>query len=503
MPKPTDTVSALPERTERAAVTIFLITVCMSLLDISMVKIAMPAIQNTLDLSPTAATLVLAGPSLASGLALIPAGRLGDIFGRRRLFLLGLWLFVITAAACAAAPNATVLVTGRLIHGLAGGLLAPQTMGMIQSMFHGSRRGKVFGYFGATVSLSAATGPLVGGALLQVFGPDPGWRLALAATAPVALAAIAAGHRVLPADPPRAASHRMDLVGTMLLCLGVVFVLRPIMQMSSAREEPWWWMLGLGLFVLGLFAWWERRVDTRGGEPVITMSLLRVRSFCVGALIATVFFAGFTSTVVVMLLYLQQGLNYTALQTAFAMLAFSLGSTASSIASGPLADRHGGRLVVVGGTISAVAVAAVAVTGYVWAGPHAALVLAVPLLVAGVGCGLLITANQTRSLQEVRHTDGGAAGGVLETSQRITTGLGTAATTSLYFHAAGGSQGFHGAIGFGLAVPVCLMIAATLIGLADLRRPGPPSDRRAPARDAGRRCRTPTGATPPRVSPAG
>ncbi|MBB5166999.1 MFS transporter [Mycobacterium sp. AZCC_0083] len=477
MPKPTDTLPAIPERTQRVAVTIFLVTVCMSLLDVSMVKIALPAIQETLHLSPTAATLVLAGPSLASGLALIPAGRLGDVFGRRRLFLLGLWLFAITAVACAAAPNATVLVIGRLIHGLAGGLLAPQTMGMIQRMFHGRRRSKVFGYFGATVSLSAATGPVLGGVLLQAYGPDLGWRLALAATAPVALAAIAAGHRVLPPDPPRAASHRLDLAGTTLLCVGVLLILQPIMQMSSARERPRWWMLGLGLLCLGLFAWWERRLDARGGEPVIPMSLLRVRSFCVGALIATVFFAGFTSTVVVMLLYLQQGLNYTALQTAFAMLVFSLGATGASVVSGSLADRHGRWLVVIGGAIAVVAVTAVAVTGYWWSGAHAAVVLEAPLLVAGIGCGLLITANQTRSLQEVRHTDGGAAAGVLETSQRITTGLGTAATTSLYFFAAGSTHDFHGAIGYGLAVPILLFAAATLIGLTDLRRPRPTTAR--------------------------
>ena len=469
-PNPANSLSALPERTQRVAVSIFMVTVCMSLLDISMVKITLPAMQATLDLSPTAATLIIAGPSLVSGLALIPAGRLGDIFGRRRLFLLGLWLFAITAVACALAPNPTVLVVGRLLHGLAGGLLAPQSMGMIQSMFSGPRRGKVFGYFGATVSLSAATGPLLGGALLYAYGPDLGWRLAIGATAPVALAAIVATRRVLPPDPPRTAAHRMDLTGTALLCLGVLFVLRPIMQMSSTREQPQWWMLGLGVLWLALFVWWERRLDARGAEPVIAMSLLRVRSFCVGALIGTVFFAGFTGTVVVMLLYMQQGLGYTAFQTALAMLIFSLGSTAASVASGRLADRHGRWLVVIGGAVATVAVVAVALTGFLWTGAYAALVLAAPLLVAGIGCGLLITANQTRSLREVHHTDGGAAGGVLETGQRITTGLGTAATTSLYFHAAGSANDFHGAIGYGLAVPILFITAATLIGVTDLRR---------------------------------
>jgi MFS family permease len=484
MPKPTDTMSAIPERTQRVAVTIFLVTVCVSLLDVSMVKISLPAMQETLHLTPIATTLVIAGPSLVSGLAMIPAGRLGDIYGRRRLFLLGLWLFAITAVVCAAAPNPTVLVTGRVIHGLAGGLLAPQTMGMIQSMFHGPQRGKVFGYFGATVSLSTATGPLIGGALLHVYGPQLGWRLALAATAPVALAALAAGQRVLPPDPPRTASHRLDLVGTTLLGLGFLCILQPIMQMSSTREQPRWWMLGLGVLWLALFVRWERRLDARGGEPVITMSLLRVRSFSVGVLISTVFFAGFTSTVVVMIMYLQQGLKYTALQSAFAMLIFSLGSTGGSVVSGRLADRHGRWIVVIGGTVAAVAVTAVAVTAYLWTGAYPALVLAAPLLVAGIGCGLFITANQTLSLQEVRHTDGGGAAGVYETSQRITTALGVATATSLFFHAAGSTHDFHGAIGYGLAAPILLFATATLIGLTEVLRSGPTTAQPTPTHDA-------------------
>jgi MFS family permease len=198
-----------------------------------------------------------------------------------------------------------------------------------------------------------------------------------------------------------------------------------------------------------------------------------------------VFFAGFTSTVVVMIMYLQQGLKYTALQAAFAMLIFSLGSTVGSVVSGRRADRSGRWILVIGGTVATVAVTAVAVTAHLWTGAYPALVIAAPLLVAGIGCGLFITANQTLSLKEVRHTDGGAATGVYETSQRITTALGVATATSLYFYAAGSTGDFHGAIGYGLAAPIFLFAAATLIGVIDLRRPRPTTAHPIPVRDPG------------------
>jgi MFS family permease len=474
MPKLTDTQKPAPADTHHAAVAIFLTTVCVSLIDISVVKIALPAMKETLSLTPTSTTLVIAGPSLISGLALIPCGRLGDMYGRRRLFLVGLWLFALTGAACAGAPNTEVLVIGRLLHGLAGGLLAPQTMGMIQRLFDGRRRSQVFGYFGATAGASTAVGPLLGGILLQAFGPQLGWRLALAGTVPVALAVLAVGHRVLPNDPPRTAAHGLDLIGTALLALGMVCVLQPIMEVSSTRAQPRWWLIAVGVLSLLLFCWWERRLDSRGGEPLVPMSLLRVRSFSVGAVIATVFFAGFTSTVLVLILFLQQGLGYSALESALVTMIFTTGSTVASVISGRLAHQSGRRIVVIGGAVATIGVLVVALTAALYSTDHAVLALGVPLFVAGAGCGMLITANQTVSVREVRRADGGIAAGVYESGQRITTAIGTAIATSLFFHAAGSTHDYRLAIGYGLGAPILLLGAATLISLADALCPGTP-----------------------------
>ncbi|MDT5194272.1 MAG: hypothetical protein QOH20_1026, partial [Mycobacterium sp.] len=168
-----------------------------------------------------------------------------------------------------------------------------------------------------------------------------------------------------------------------------------------------------------------------------------------------------------------------------AMLIFSLGSTVGSLVSGRRADRSGRWILVIGGTVATVAVTAVAVTAYLWTGAYPALAIAAPLLVAGIGCGLFITAYQSLSLKEVRHTDGGAATGVYETSQRITTALGVATATSLYFYAAGSTDDFHGAIGYGLAAPILLFATATLIGLTEVFRSGPTTAQPTPTHEAG------------------
>jgi MFS family permease len=430
-----------PEHTvvtrRRQALAVCLITIFMTLLDMSIVNLTLPQIERSLHLSPADTTLMLAGNALVFGLFLVPSGRLGDMYGRRRLLLIGLWLFAATAVACAVAPVAWVMVASRLIRGAASGLIAPQGMGIVQRMVDGPRRGRVFGYLGAIVGMSTAIGPLLSGALIELFGADAGWRLAFWVTVPVVLVALFMGYRSLPADPPRGQSHRLDVVGTVLLTVALVFVMLPILQMSGRGSHPRWWLLGVGAVLLVLFAVWERWVDRRGGEPVISMSLLRVRTFTAGTIVVTAFFAGFASVFVVMAMFLQQGLKYSALHAAILMLIFTAGSALAAIVGGRLAYRYGQWLVPVGAVVAAIGVGSMAVVAHGVQASNAASALAVPLFVGGIGSGLFISSNQFRSLQNVRHRHGGVAYGVYETAQRISTAVGTAIATALYFHAIG------------------------------------------------------------------
>jgi EmrB/QacA subfamily drug resistance transporter len=456
----------------RDALVICLVAGFMTLLDVSIVNVALPSMEHSLHLSAANVSWAVAGYALTFGLTLVPAGRLGDEYGRRRLFLIGLSLFAITAVVCGAAPNATVLVVGRLCRGVAAGLLAPQVIGLMQQMYTGQRRGKTFGYYGATVGLSTAIGPLLGGVILQAFGVAEGWRFVFYLSIPVVVITLAFAFRVLPADRQGGEHHKVDFVGALLLGLGVLAIMLPLLQASGAKARPRLWLFAVGAAWLVLFLLWERRLDSRGGHPLVNRKLLTVRSYAVGAMIAAAFYSGFTGIFLVIMMFLQQGLRYSALQAALSTLIFTVGSAVSAIISGRIVHRVGRRTVVVGSAVATLGLAVVALLARDWTGPDTALVLAPALLVAGCGCGFVISANQMLTLREITRANAGVAAGVYETGQRIGTALGTALASALFFGELARTHGnYHAAVGLGLASPAALVGVAFLISLVDILRP--------------------------------
>jgi EmrB/QacA subfamily drug resistance transporter len=471
--KSTERLSQNVDPGRGSALLICLVAGFMTLLDVSIVNVALPSMEHSLDMSTTDVTWAVAGYALTFGLTLVPAGRLGDVYGRRKQFLTGLALFAVTAVICGAAPNATVLVVGRLCRGVAAGLLAPQVIGLMQQMYTGPRRGKAFGYYGATVGLSTAIGPLLGGIVLRAFGVAEGWRYVFYLSIPVVLVTLAFGYKVLPADQRGGLRHTLDLVGALLFGLGVLTVMLPLLQATGVDARPRFWLFAVGAVLLVAFAFREQRLSSRGGHPLVDLKLFAIRSFSVGTMVAAAFFSGFTSIFLVITLFFQQGLDYSALQAALSILIFTVGSTGSAIIGGRIVHRVGRRPVLIGSAAATLGLTALALLAHSWTGPNAALVLAAPLLVAGCGCGFVIAANQTLTLRGItRHA--GVAAGVYETGQRIGTALGTALAGALFFGELARTGGdYHAAAGLGLTSSAVLVGIAFLITLVDILRPVP------------------------------
>nr|WP_264159751.1 MFS transporter [Actinomadura montaniterrae] len=441
----------------------------MTLLDVSVVNVALPSVQAGLRTSPAQLSWVVAGYTLAFGLALVPAGRLGDGFGRRRVFLLGLAAFTLVSAVCGLSASGGWLVGARLGQGAAGGLLTPQIIGLMQQLFRGRERGTAAGFYGSMVAAATAVGPLIGGSLIQIAGSAGGWRWVFFVNLPIGVVTFALGVRLLPRDRGRERGARLDLVGVVLLGAGITAVILPLIQAEGAGRSVPWTRVGLGVVLLACFVAWERDYGRRKGTPLVDLHLLHHRPYAIGAIIGVVYFAGYTGLVFVLSLYFQQGLGYSALAAGAAGAPFSIGSSASAALSGRVTYRFGRPLVVAGTLTVVLALTAVGLLIRLDGGTWTWAVLAGPLLIAGVGSGMVIGPNLTLALQHVPPAQGGTTAAVLQTGQRLGSAFGLAVVASTFLGALATShRDFSLAAGRGVFASVALVGAALLAAVADV-----------------------------------
>ncbi|MFM6849319.1 MAG: MFS transporter [Terrabacter sp.] len=462
-----------PDPRRWKALWVCLVAGFMTLLDVSIVNVALPSIQSGVDATPSDLQWVVSGYALAFGLTLVPSGRIGDALGRRTVFVVGVVLFGLSSLACGLAPSAGLLVVARLVQGAAGGILNPQVSGLIQQLFRGAERGRAFGLLGATIGISTAVGPVVGGVLLDALGPDAGWRWIFFVNLPVAAAAVALAMRWLPEPPVRARGRGIDVdpVGVLLLGAGVLGILLPVVESGRGGSTVPWWVGVVGAVFVAAFLAWERRYTSLGREPLVDLSLFRVRGYPSGATVGTIYFGGFTGIFFVLTLHVQQQLHYSPLLAGLTVTPFALGSAVTSALGGRLVSRHGRLLVTTGLVVVLVGVIAVDVTVAAADGPDLGWRLAAPLLVAGIGSGLVISPNITLAVDGVPVDRAGTAGGLLQTGQRIGTAMGIALVGAVFYAGAAGSGGpdASGALKV-CAVLVTVALAASAVDLRNRRR---------------------------------
>jgi len=445
----------------------------MGLLDVSIVNVALPSIQGDLGASAATVQWVVSGYALAFGLVLVGAGRLGDAVGRRRMFLVSLTAFVATSALCGAAPTAGLLVAARLLQGVAAGMLGPQNSGLIQQLFRGAERGRAFGVFGASVGLSTAVGPVAGGVILAVAGEPQGWRWVFLVNVPIGLAALVVASRVLPPSPmvDRRVLGQLDVPGAALLGGGVLCVLLPLISAADGGLSRGWWLLVVAAALLALFAWWERRVSRRGRAPLLDPVLVTsTPGYPTGAAIGLAYFIGFSGLWLVFAMFFQTGLGYSPLESGLAVTPFALGGAVASAVAGRLVGRFGRWVTVLGLAGVVVGFAAAAIVLPLAPLRLAGWAVALPLLVAGVGGGAVISPNITLSLESVPVRMAGAAGGALQTGQRIGSAIGTAALAAVFYAAvsAGGRNYLAGAVA-ALLTAVGFVLVALALAVVELR----------------------------------
>jgi EmrB/QacA subfamily drug resistance transporter len=448
------------------------VTLCggfMVLLDITIVTVAVPSIQRGLGASPSGVQWVVSGYPLMFGLALVAGGRLGDALGRRRMYLIALSGFVLTSALAGAAPTLTLLVIARLLQGLAAGLITPQNAGLIQDLFRGAERGRAFGMLGATIGLSTAIGPVAGGAIINGFGEPDGWRWVFLVNVPVGAVALVLAARLVPRlDRPSRRSD-LDLLGMLLLGLTVLCVLFPVVQSESGGLRRLWWLIPLAVPLLLAFLRWERRRVTTGRAPLLdTRVLTRTPGYSTGAVLAAVYFAGFSGVWLVFALFFQTGLGFSPLVSGLLVTPFALGSSASSMITGRLVHRWGRWVTVAGLSTVVVGFAAVAVIVPLVPQDRVAVAVIVPLLVAGFGGGAVISPNMTLTLSGVPTRMGGAASGLVQTGQRIGTAMGTAVLAAI-FHGIASDTRYAAGLSAALACAVGLILIALALAVHELR----------------------------------
>ena len=445
----------------------------MTLLDVSVTNVALPSIARDTGAGPAALQWIVSGYTLAFGLVPVLGGKLGDDHGRRVMFQVGVAGFAVSSLLSGLAPSASVLIGARVVQGLFGGLINPQVSGLVQQMFSGHERGRAFGVLGTTVGLGTAVGPLVGGALIALGGPSLGWRLVFFINIPVGVLVMFLARRLLPA-PSERTPHRLDVPGALILGSATFCVLFGCVQYDALHDARLGWLAVPALGLLTLFYRRERRLTDEAREPLVDFRLFRRPSYVAGITLALTFFPAMAGLPLVLAIFYQDGLGYTAIQSALGVTAYAVGSAISAPLVGRVVTRIGRPLVVGGAVMFGIGAVALALVAPHVPAHHAAVALAPALFVMGFGQGALITPNQTLALMDVDPLMGSTAGGVLQTGQRIGLAIGQAAIGAVFFNSlvGTGSAAYATALRHAVLAALCFITLAVTIGVLDLVRAG-------------------------------
>jgi len=428
------------------AAIVMIIGALMDMIDVTIVNVALPTIRRDLHASATQLEWVVSGYMLAFAAGLIIAGNLGDLFGRRKVFLAGVAVFGLASLAAGLSQTGAELIAARIVQGTAAAAMAPQVLATFRAIFAGAERGKAFSIYGAMLGFASAVGLLLGGVLTDanLFGWS--WRAVFFVNVPVAVFALIAGLRFVP-ETRDSTARRPDLPGAVLLAASLVAIVYPLLEGRSLGWPAWAWvLLAAGVAGLGTQGLREARRGGRrpsggrrrsGGRaapaPLLRPGLFRVPAFAAGLGVQMAFAAGMQGFFLAFALWLQAGEHFSPLKAGLTAVAFSVGSFIGAPAAVPLAHKHGRAVLALGGLLMAAGIAGVSL-----AAPHVGVngspwPVVPGLVVCGVGLALLVIPLVNVVLAAVPVEAAGGASGLFSTAQQLGGALGVALLGTVFF----------------------------------------------------------------------
>lgn len=453
----------------------------LAVMDAFIVNVAIPSIRSDLNASTAEIEAVVAVYQIAYAALVITGGRLGDISGRKRIFIAGVLGFTLASLCCALAASAPLLIIARAAQGAAAALMVPQVLASIHTLFPDAARARAFAVLGIAIGLGAATGFILGGWLVALGIGGLGWRAIFDVNVPVGTAIAVAASWLVPPMARNEGGH-LDLPGAAVLFAGLLGLLAPLM-FGRDLAWPWWlWlMMAAGAFTLAGFLRLQRGVERRGGMPLIDLALLEDAQFLAGICATFSFFLGNLSFYFVLTLFLQNGLEFPPFDAALTVLPLAFAFVAGSRLAASRGERRGICALIDGCFIQAAGLACIALLVAAVERPTMAMLM-LPLVAFGFGQGIVLTPLFSAVLSLVRHAHAGAGSGMLTTTQQVANGAGVVVIGAVYF-AARSTHGDRWAMLAAVAALACTIVS-TVVCLLRLR-PGAvtaPSPVRRPSR---------------------
>ncbi len=404
----------------------------MVLLDVSIVNVAIPAIRSNLSANNADIQFVIAGYGLAYAVLLITGGRLGDIFGRKRLFIIGMSGFVVASALCGLAQSAIMLDLSRVLQGTMAAMMYPQVLSVIQVTFPPQERARVFGFVGAVIGIATITGPLAGGLIIRDDITGGSWRWIFLVNLPIGIAALIAATRLI-SESRAPNATRLDVGGVVLATAGILLLVYPLVEGQVAGWPAWTFIcMAISPVMLVLFVLYERSLPSTR-FPLVQLSLFSIPSFRIGVAISAVFIAGIPAFFFTFSLMLQVGLGFSALNAGLTTIPWSLASAVASAMSARVAPRLGKWTIAIGSSLLVIGMLAIILTLHLQGTKVTGWDLIPSFLISGLGLGTVIAPLLNIILAGVPGRDAGSASGVLTTFQQLGGAIGVAVVGVVFF----------------------------------------------------------------------